>query len=78
MLDEINYKLARKDFRTLFDKKLRENMYNTDDPALITKKFWSHVKFSSGSQRIPERMYRKECYRSKNLDKANSFNDFFL
>jgi endonuclease/exonuclease/phosphatase family metal-dependent hydrolase len=77
MLDEINYKKSRKDFRTLFDKKLRDNMYNSDDPALITKKFWSHVKFSSGSQRIPERMYRKECYRSTNLDKANLFNDFF-
>ena len=77
MLDEINFKNARKDFRNLTDKKLRDNMYNSDDPALITKKFWSHVKFSSKSQRIPERVYRNNCYRSTNLDKANLFNTYF-
>jgi endonuclease/exonuclease/phosphatase family metal-dependent hydrolase len=77
MLDEINFKIARKQFRTLMDEKLRDNMYTSDDPALITKKFWSHVKFSSQTQRIPERMYRNDCYRSTNLDKATLFNSFF-
>ena len=77
LLDEINFKNARKYFRNLTDKKLHDNMYNSDDPALITKKFWSHVKFSSKSQRIPERMYLNGCYRSSNLDKANLFNTYF-
>ena len=52
-------------------------MYNSDDPALITKKFWSHVKFSTNSRRIPERMYRNEQYRTTPLDKANLFNNYF-
>ena len=77
MLDEINFKNARKEFKSLADTKLRDNMYNTDDPTLLTKKFWSHYKFSSKSQRIPERMFRNDCYRSNALDKANLFNRFF-
>ena len=52
-------------------------MYNSDDPALITKKFWSHFKFANNSRRIPERMYRKTQYRSTPLDKANLFNEYF-
>ena len=77
MLDEINFKNARREFKSLTETKLRDNMYNTDDPALITKKFWSHVKFSSKSQRIPERMFRNNCFRSTALDKANLFNNYF-
>ena len=77
MLDEINFKNARKKFRSLTDAKLRDNMYNTDDPSLLTKKFWSHLKFSSKSQRIPERMFHNDCYRSRALDKANLFNSYF-
>ena len=53
-------------------------MYNTDDPALITKKFWSHCKFTSKSQRLPESMYLKNCYRNNPLDKANMFNNYFF
>ena len=56
---------------------MRENMYNSDDPALITKKFWSHVKFVNNSHRIPECMYLKDTYRNSSLDKANLFNKFF-
>ena len=52
-------------------------MYNDDDPALITKKFWSHVKSSSKSTRIPQRMYLKDRYRDSPSDKANMFNLFF-
>ena len=55
-LDEIKFANARREFKFLNSKKMRENMYNTDDPALITKKFWSHYKFSANSQRIPECM----------------------
>ena len=28
-----------------------DNLYNEDDPVLITKKFWSHVKSNSKSSR---------------------------
>ena len=33
---------------------MRENLYNDDDPGLITEKFWSHIKTKSYSCRFPE------------------------
>ena len=59
------------------NQKMRENLYNDDDPELITKKFWSHVKSSSTSHRIPECMHRNNTFRNKSLDKAALFNEFF-
>ena len=53
-------------------------MYNTDDPALITKNFWSHQKFTANSHRLPERMYFKNRYRSNALEQSNLFNEFFF
>ena len=76
-LDEINFSNARRHFRSLASQKMRDNMYNTDDANLITKKFWSHYKFANNSRRIPERMYRNDQFRTSPLDKANLFNEFF-
>ena len=76
-LDEINYINARRYFNSLSNKKMRDNMYNSDDPALITKKFWSHYKFVNNSHRIPECMYLKGHFRNTPLDKANLFNKHF-
>ena len=77
VLDGVKFSNARRNFKTLSSQKMRDNMYNTDDPALITKKFWSHCKFNSKSHRLPESMYLKNCYRNNSLDKANLFNNFF-
>ena len=38
-LDEINFSNSRRYFKSLSNKKMRDNMYNSDDPALITKNF---------------------------------------
>ena len=76
-LDEVKFSNARRNFKSMTCKKMRENMYNSDDPALITKKFWSHQKFVSKSSRIPERVYLNGCFRSNDIDKANLFNKFF-
>ena len=35
-------------------KKIRDNLYGTEDSDIITKKFWSHVKNTTKSSRIPE------------------------
>ena len=75
--DYFKFCKLRKDFKRTSDKKLNENMYNDDDPALITKKFWSHVKSCSKATRIPQRMYFKDTYRELPSDKANIFNLFF-
>ena len=31
---------------------MRNNFHDKDDPALISKKFWSHVKSTSNTSRI--------------------------
>ena len=44
---------------------MRDNLYNEDDPGLITKKFWSHVKSNSKSSRLPETMHLDDTFRNK-------------
>ena len=75
--DELKFSNARRNFKNLSCQKMRDNFYNTDDPALITKKFWSHVKQNSKSHRLPEAMYRSNCHRNNSQDIANLFNTFF-
>ena len=77
-LEYFKFSMHRTNFKTLSDQKLNDNLYNSDDPAMITKKFWSHVKFTSKSTRIPERMYLGDRFRTSDVDKANLFNSFFF
>ena len=44
---EIKFKQKRQDFKNVCNMKMRKNLYNEDDPDLITKKFWSHIKSNS-------------------------------
>ena len=57
---------------------MRETLNETDDSALVTKKFWSYVKSKTASQRIPEFVSYKGIVRSCPEDQANLFNDFFF
>ena len=75
--DELKYMQARRDFKKLVSQKMRDNMSDSDDPAFITKKFWSYVKSSSKSHRIPECVKYGNTLRNKPLDQANLFNTFF-
>ncbi len=77
LLNELKRNNARTNFKNICSAKMRENLYNRDDPALITKKFWSHVKSQSKSRRLPECMYLNGRYRSQSVDKAELFNAFF-
>ena len=56
---------------------MRDNLYNEDDPRLITKKFWSHVKSNSKSSRLPETMHLDDTFRNKPSEKAELFNNYF-
>ena len=76
-LDGIKFKLARKEFKKLVSQKMRDNLYESDDSTLITKKFWSHVKSVSNSHRIPEFVTYKDQVRNCPQDQANLFNNFF-
>ena len=75
--DELKFINARRNFKKLVSRKMRDNMTDPDDPALITKKFWSHVKYNSKSSRIPECVDYKNILRSKPKDQAELFNTFF-
>ena len=76
--NEIKRDVTRKNFKRVCSAKMRDNLYNKDDPALITKKFWSHVKANSKSHRIPECMHRKGRYRSNPQEKCDLFNNYFF
>ena len=56
---------------------MRDNLYNEDDPGLITKEFWSHVKSNSKSSRLPETMHLDDTFRNKPSEKAELFNNYF-
>ena len=56
---------------------MRDNLYNEDDPDLITKKFWSHLKTKNTCHRIPETMHRNVTFRNKAIDKVELFNEYF-
>ena len=75
--NKIKFSTLRRSFKNICNQKMRENLYNDDDPDLITKKFWSHVKSKNLSHRIPDCMHRDETYRNKPLDKAELFNNYF-
>ncbi len=71
--NELKRDHTRQIFKNTCSTKMRDNLYNSDDPALITKKFWSHVKSHSKSNRIPECMYLNSRYRSQPTEKAELF-----
>ena len=61
----------------LIRSKMNANFDSDLLPNTITKKFWSFVKSSSKSCRIPEKMHLGECIRRKSKDIADLFNKHF-
>ena len=55
---------------------MRDNIYNEDDPGLITKKFWFHVKSNSKSSRLPKTMHSDDTFRNKPSEKAELYNNY--
>ena len=74
----LKFSLARKSFKNLVAQKMRETLNESDDSALISKKFWSYVKSKTASQRIPEFISYNGVVRSRPEDQANLFNNFFF
>ena len=56
---------------------MRLNVEDESDTSLISKKFWKYVKSKTNSTRIPETVWYKNKFRSKPIDQANLFNEFF-
>ena len=52
-------------------------MVDSEDTNLISKKFWSYLKSTSKSSRIPESVQYGSRFRSEPADQADIFNEFF-
>ena len=72
-----NYAKCRKELDKLIQLKMRANFEVDDDPALIPKKLWGHLKSTSGTSSIPETVNYGSRFRNKTQDKAELFNNFF-
>ena len=56
---------------------MRDNFSPDNDASTISKKFWSHVKSTSNSHRIPESVHYNGCFRSVRKDQCDIFNQYF-
>ena len=74
---DLTFKHKRQLFKNICNRKMRDKLYNEDDPVFITKKFWSHVKSNSKSSRFPETMHLYNRFRNKSSEKAELFNSYF-
>ena len=71
------FRECRKTFKRSLNEKMRHNVLDSSDQALISKKFWLHVKSQSKSTRIPETMKFGDRLKNKAVDKANLFSKYF-
>ena len=76
--DGFKFAAARREFKKLISKKMRENLYDCEDPNLISKKFWTYVKRTSKSNRIPEVLTSGSFVSCDTKTKADMFNKFFF
>ena len=66
-----------RDFKNLVKKKMNDNFCDDSNPDFINKKFWSYVKKSNNTHRIPNNVCYKNCHRTCKTDQAELFNQFF-
>ena len=68
---------ARKELKNTVKAKMRANFENFDKPNSITKKFWSYVKSTSNTSRIPDRIFYEGKHANCPIKKATLFNEYF-
>ena len=56
---------------------MRANLNDKSNPNVLTKKFWSYVKSTSNTSRIPTQVHRKEVYANDAKKQADLFNEYF-
>ena len=71
------FRKLRRNFKKVMNEKMRLNVVDDSDPALISKKFWSHVKSKSKSTRIPETVHYGQRFRRDCSEQAELFNEYF-
>jgi hypothetical protein len=75
--DYTKFSECRDNFKILVNEKMISNFSEDDDPALISKKFWSYVKSTSKSNRIPGTVNHHGRFRNNPKDQAELFNEYF-
>ena len=75
--DHEKFRSLRKKFKQVMNEKMRLNVEDDLDPALISKRFWSHVKSKSKSTRIPETVYYGTRVRNDTSGQSELFNEYF-
>ena len=73
---ELKFKVFRREFKSLISSKMRANL-DYCNRNILTKKFWSHVKSSKNSSRIPEVITYEGLTANEPLAKVNMFNKYF-
>ena len=73
---ELKFKIFRREFKSLISSKMCANL-DYCNRNILTKKFWSHVKSSKNSSRIPEVISYEGLTANEPLAKANMFNKYF-
>ncbi|KAL5270218.1 hypothetical protein ACHWQZ_G001079 [Mnemiopsis leidyi] len=71
------FRSMRKLFKKTMNDKMKSNFVDDSDPALISKRFWTHVKSKSKSTRIPETVQYRNRFRYEAKDQAALFNEYF-
>ena len=74
----LKFSIARKKFKNLVSQKMSDSFEDEEDSGLISKKFWSYVKATANSTRIPELVHLGDNFKSNLLDQAELFNKFFF
>ena len=77
IINELKFKLCRKEFKELVKSKMRSNL-NDPQRNTLTKEFWSYVKSTTKSARLPETIFMNGKSSSNPVHKANTFNQHFL
>ena len=73
---EIKFKAARRNFKSLIKSKMRANL-NIENRNILTKKFWSYLKSTTKSTRIPEVVSSGTIVASEPIAKAKLFSEHF-
>ena len=74
---EVKFQASRREVRRLIRSKMNSNFSDKQSENAITKKFWSYVKSSSNTHRIPETVHHNDTFRSDYRGQADLFNNFF-
>ncbi|KAL5264174.1 hypothetical protein ACHWQZ_G005303 [Mnemiopsis leidyi] len=75
---ELNFQSTRREMKHLIRSKMYSNFSDKQSENAITKKFWSYVKATSNSHRIPEIVHNNGIFKSDFKGQADLFNSFFF